>query len=38
MTQLFVSTSPSDSGLSTVKASLHMHAVSGERLEFLILT
>lgn len=38
MTPLFFSTSPSESGLSTLKASHHMHAVSGERLELLILT
>lgn len=38
VTQLFISTSPSESGLSAVKTSLHTHAVSGERLELLILT
>lgn len=38
VTQLFIITSPSDSGFSTVKASFHMHAASGEKLELLILT
>lgn len=35
--QVSVSTSPSDSGLSTVKVSLEM-LVSGETLELLVLT
>lgn len=36
--QVSVSTSPSDSGLSTVKVSLEMLVVSGETLELLVLT